>query len=44
MGVPDNYKPFFAPLIPNGSTACPPTPRPTPISLNFGILIPSGFP
>src|SRR6185369_13388733 len=21
MGVPDNYKPFFAPLIPNGSTA-----------------------
>jgi hypothetical protein len=23
MGVPDNYKPFFSPLIPNGSTALP---------------------
>ena len=23
MGVPDNYKPFFAPLIPTGSTALP---------------------
>lgn len=23
MGVPDNYKPFFAPLIPTGSTSLP---------------------
>jgi hypothetical protein len=44
MGVPDNYKPFFAPLIPNGSTALPANaPANTDIT-NFGIPTPPDSP